>query len=678
MPLGLDARQAIPISPAPDTKPDTNRVYSGMNVGAGHEDGRKVWWNILIGSSPGGRPSLQSLDSSHLSALLLGEIEMELEVGHFSRFVPTLAPSDFDAIRRILQREAIVHERESLGLGHAHLAARLFLACERDENRALDIMVLVTAKLRAYEADAPMWSLLRNDVLRLVDLMLANQACSALCEHFNENGFDLVDLSDVIVTWFGGLFSAAAFPTEFCLRCVDVLLLPSCGPEQLVGVLFGTLHVLQMKLLECTSSEALFTALADLPAALTKAQIGEVFAQAFWVHGKCAVKNDADWNSLIAQVSGPLRFQSLDMMKAMSSAGGSMPPMPPPAAVNLSPVALHLQGPGVLPSPPRPATHAHASSMTFNLSDYSPSSRPPAAAPVESIAAPKEAHPVDSLPAPVTVSPSLASDPTILADLLAATGSANKNPAQLQQLLERAIKQLKLHQATPTGTNVQSPSPNAPSLQSSSSTAGQSLAPKSTSPVASLSAASSAPSGAAALLPASSDVTLGVRGLAQSVYQIAPLEVHPMDRTSGSNLSKKLVPQTGIIKYSELLEYQLYPCLLMQGYLMKARAPNRLFKFRGSSGFFGSLHRRYFVLQGSFLTYFKTHEVNKPTRDESVDLRCCVATKIKNHEYGPFAFKIESKEKGAVVYLLFASNETVRDVWLECLAQATQVPAIGV
>ena len=122
----------------------------------------------------------------------------------------------------------------------------------------------------------------------------------------------------------------------------------------------------------------------------------------------------------------------------------------------------------------------------------------------------------------------------------------------------------------------------------------------------------------------------------------------------------------------------MFPCIIMQGYLMKSRAPSKLFKRRGSSGFFGNLHRRFFLLQGNFLTYFKTHDYTKPTRDESVDLRTCVSMRIKNHEFAHFAMSLNSRDKGTIVYLLFASNETVRDIWLECFSQATGVPTQGV
>ena len=72
----------------------------------------------------------------------------------------------------------------------------------------------------------------------------------------------------------------------------------------------------------------------------------------------------------------------------------------------------------------------------------------------------------------------------------------------------------------------------------------------------------------------------------------------------------------------------------------------------------------------------QSHHEQKPTRDESLDLRTCVASKLKNHQFAPFAMSITLRDKGTLLYLLFADNETVRDVWLECLANATQLKVI--
>lgn len=84
-----------------------------------------------------------------------------------------------------------------------------------------------------------------------------------------------------------------------------------------------------------------------------------------------------------------------------------------------------------------------------------------------------------------------------------------------------------------------------------------------------------------------------------------------------------------------------------------------------------------FFFSNFFLFPVQSHHELKPTRDESVDLRLAVATKIKNHEFAPFCMSLTMRDKGSLVYLLFADSEAVRDVWLECFASATQTPVLA-
>jgi hypothetical protein len=162
-------------------------------------------------------------------------------------------------------------------------------------------------------------------------------------------------------------------------------------------------------------------------------------------------------------------------------------------------------------------------------------------------------------------------------------------------------------------------------------------------------------------------LTMQLHSLAdQKDGSAALLLQHPSERRV---LTKKPPPKSGVIRYSELLDYQEFPCIYMEGYLMKSRAPSKLFKRRKSSGFFGNLHRRFFVLQGSFLTYFKSHQYKKPSKDISIDMRGRQVVLLKNHEFGPFAFQINSFNNSCL-YLLFASNAHVRDTWVKVLSDA--------
>jgi len=104
---------------------------------------------------------------------------------------------------------------------------------------------------------------------------------------------------------------------------------------------------------------------------------------------------------------------------------------------------------------------------------------------------------------------------------------------------------------------------------------------------------------------------------------------------------------------------------------MKARAPG-LLRRRNSIGFFGNLSRRFFIIQGAFLTYFKSHRDKKPSKDFSVDVRGRTIIAVDNHKYGPFGLQINNY-KNEVLFLLFASDGNVRNVWLDVLQRAAKL-----
>jgi hypothetical protein len=105
----------------------------------------------------------------------------------------------------------------------------------------------------------------------------------------------------------------------------------------------------------------------------------------------------------------------------------------------------------------------------------------------------------------------------------------------------------------------------------------------------------------------------------------------------------------------------------MQGYLMRVRH-GRAEANSASTGVFGALRKRYFKLQGSFLSYFKSHSHSKPCKDLAVDLRGRVVTKT-SVSLGRFGVRIDSYD-GSLLYLLFADTVHDQERWVECLNNA--------
>ena len=173
------------------------------------------------------------------------------------------------------------------------------------------------------------------------------------------------------------------------------------------------------------------------------------------------------------------------------------------------------------------------------------------------------------------------------------------------------------------------------------------------------------------------------------------------------------VPTGALIKFSELALYQSFPCLYHNGYLLKSRQATRFLarnkRVPGATGhgsmnlggglFGAALHRRYFVLQGHFLTYFKSQAYPKPSRDESMDMRKCWIETLNGEEFVQFGYGFEiqirtaqsGKQANAAtansvstasnslasapptepLFVLFASDDASRKLWIAVLRKAT-------
>ena len=119
-----------------------------------------------------------------------------------------------------------------------------------------------------------------------------------------------------------------------------------------------------------------------------------------------------------------------------------------------------------------------------------------------------------------------------------------------------------------------------------------------------------------------------------------------------TQVSADKVPGTsGVIRFSELLVFQRFPCRCMEGYLQKC-------SMRHSHRRKRLLQKRYFVLQGSFLSYHKSHSAkHKACKDLAWDLRGMTIAKAEGDG-------IRLSRLGRVVFLVFAQTEERLDMWL--------------
>lgn len=160
----------------------------------------------------------------------------------------------------------------------------------------------------------------------------------------------------------------------------------------------------------------------------------------------------------------------------------------------------------------------------------------------------------------------------------------------------------------------------------------------------------------------------------------------------------------------------------MEGYLLKSRQADKFIhrntakKSSGSGigggggtltgGLFGvSLHRRLFVLEGEWLSYWKGRREGKPARDECLCVRWCWVEEMSEKEFGQwgFGFEIRMRTKGPSLppsttgsrqqqgssgsgsggvgvvapptepmFVLFANSARERQTWMDVLRRATQ------
>jgi hypothetical protein len=113
------------------------------------------------------------------------------------------------------------------------------------------------------------------------------------------------------------------------------------------------------------------------------------------------------------------------------------------------------------------------------------------------------------------------------------------------------------------------------------------------------------------------------------------------------------------ISFSNIYEQMDFPCVYMEGYLLKLTRSGMFNKL--------NLNRRWFVLKGRFLTYFKSHLHTKPQKDRCVDLRGCIVTPINKHPKGEFVFEVASKTHK---FLLFATDQKEMSKWMIALRAA--------
>jgi hypothetical protein len=593
---------------------------------------------------------------------VLVAVDVELTKCAAHGTLPLLPPEHQAVVRKLvgaLVAEARLSSTRLQGL--PSLAATIFMTV-RDEaltRRLLQVACFMFQEFRADDARR-----MRNDSLVLADLLV--REVPKLCDYFNEQQFDVVDLSDVVCAWLGSAF-ASYCPFTFVQRALDVFLFE--GPEALLGLAFGVLKVRAAEIERGGEDYDAFAQLVDAAATLREpAHIDEAFRAGFEVGAKglVALRKDKDWFKCM-QVAGTLKFVQ-----------GVGDPSLGTRAVN-APQSSETPGGDLAP----PAADRSARALSGDLSsarDGESKGAPSAGgrggggggaagagAGAGSGVGAGVAGGADAAAqqADLVMRLQRIKDATLDDDLRALVAETQRELRRQQDSLLASHEEVaRLREKLEQQSGALDESSAESSWSSAASDGEDADAPD---------AEEKRPAAAAAAATAS-----GKDGESKSRPTSGNLDTPHRRRRStmvgagagaGAGGSDAPLPK-GLVPYSKLFQYQQFPCLYMEGYLLKARSHGSNAK---AGSVFGKLHNRFFVLQGSFLTYFKTHRANRPANDVSVDLRGRLVTRVDKHKLGKYGFEIsEVENRSECMYVLFAQDSDERNVWMQVLQAASE------
>lgn len=125
------------------------------------------------------------------------------------------------------------------------------------------------------------------------------------------------------------------------------------------------------------------------------------------------------------------------------------------------------------------------------------------------------------------------------------------------------------------------------------------------------------------------------------------------------------------IRPTDYLQYQRFPCVTMEGYLEKAALTTFSAVARKGKGKH-RLDKRYFVLEGKFLTYHTSHTTKHKACKDIVHSVQGAQIAVPGRATGNIAaYGFELSRNGELLFLLFASCEEKKDMWVRVLKAAT-------
>jgi hypothetical protein len=581
---------------------------------------------------------------------------------------PSITLEEIDALRAILGWEATYFKRHHLIDGYTRLTAQLYLLLDRDITSTFVILCAISTLLIPYHVDPPIYTVFRIDAC-LLSTYLAMEI-PEVCTKFTESDIDIIDLSDILCQWAPSVY-AIDFSNEIIGRIIDILLCDSeFGVYILFALFYGIIRSHKHALIQSTSP-SLFTTLTDLPSILSKVHIADSFAYAYKTirlhfDEMKRIRALKDWQVVLDQTS-PIPFSTTIGERSVSTF--KQYPSKKLSTTNTN----------------DPATQQNLSDptkMSFSLREF-----------IADTSAEKQTSETSPLKKLSTIASSSNSTENTVKPSTTCWDEL-KNIESIADInhLKSVIYQIFPHLLNSTTPSLSSPPASNGFNQSS---------PSITLPTTSVDASSS--------LKVHEEKTVPT-ALTSTASSTAAATVSVLESVLQSMTARH--PPSAFIKFSEINDYQSFPCVYMEGYLLKSRQAVKFFakgkkpligtSLNLSGNLFGAaLHRRFFVLQGHFLTYFKSHAYKKPTRDEAMDLRRCWIEELEDQDFVQFGFGFEIRMRTTTglrvntnssssnvgsssnnapanttepLFVLFASDEKQRRAWINVLRLATQQP----
>jgi len=574
-----------------------------------------------------------------------------------------LSPAFIEEIKNILFQDAVFNHRTIFISGFTELTLFIQEYCH-DNKLTFSLLQSINSILKLNRFN-DLISIIKNDVLIINYLLCINEPL--LIESLNSFEFDLFDIYEIFYLFYPSCF-AATKGKYFTMKMIDILLFDKEAINYLFAPFYGLLIVKKKEILE-QNVETIFDFLIDLPVTSSQKEIDEAFRIGYNFIRKqndliTQEKSKRNWTNIL-EIQGIVLFHKDAGLTIVNNKNESN--IGENEQLNQINQTKHDK--------------SDSGSMTFDLKDLSMDNNNNDQAKQLNDSNNKNI----SSSSNIIISPNInnndsstssTSDSSLITRLLDA--EQNKiNPSQLTELIHSARQQLEFYQQK------EKEKEKTTHQRQASASIITAFTSATTSPIY------------------STENSVNERNTNNNNNDLQIPSSSSTNNPSSTSSSSRF-PSTPLIKYSDINDYQSFPCLYMRGYLLKSRQASKFYskhtvnKSTLSNLFGSNLTRRYFILNGSFLTYFKSHTQLKPSRDESLDIRQCQIEEIneKNFEQFGFGFEIkikikneknnkkDKKDKNNInnnnnneqyepLLVLFASNENDRKTWVHLLKLTT-------